>query len=161
MERHRVHQEEVDSLAAERLPYVCCVPCCVLIPHLYGPSVTLLNRGLQHGNENCRPVPTLIMEFRDGWHRLNHNGIKKGRQHRLKTRRGVGGGADKGWQREQKGWWSSEKDLFTKSHPAWCAVTRCFCAPDGQMEAVIRRGTDDIMHLDAQNKTAVISERQM
>lgn len=36
----------------------------------------LLKSGLQHGNENCHPVPTLIMEFRGGRHRLNHNGIK-------------------------------------------------------------------------------------
>lgn len=34
-----------------------------------------LNRGLQHGNENCHSGPVVIMEFRGGWHRLNHNGI--------------------------------------------------------------------------------------
>lgn len=68
MGRHQVCQEECDSRATERLPYMSCVPCCVLIPHLSIPSVpvTLLNRGLQHGNEKCRPVPELIIEFRDG-----------------------------------------------------------------------------------------------
>lgn len=118
--RHWVHQEECDSLAAEQLPSMSCVPCCVLIPHLYFPSVpvTLLNRGLQHGNEKCCAVPVLILELRDGWHRLNHNGIKKGGQSTdWKTRRGVAGSVDKGSQREHKGCWSSGKDLFTNSQP--------------------------------------------
>lgn len=30
------------------------------------PSAPVLNRGLLHGNENCQPVPVVIMEFRGG-----------------------------------------------------------------------------------------------
>lgn len=41
------------------------------------PPLLLLKSGLQHGNENCHPVPAVIMEFRGGRHRLNHNGIKE------------------------------------------------------------------------------------
>lgn len=49
-------------------------------PHPLGTlalPAALLNTGLQHGNENCHPVPAVIMEFRGGRHRLNHNGIKE------------------------------------------------------------------------------------
>lgn len=41
------------------------------------PLLLLLKSGLQHGNENCHPVPAAIMEFRGGRRRLNHNGIKE------------------------------------------------------------------------------------
>lgn len=41
------------------------------------PPLLLLKSGLQRGNENCHPVPAVIMEFRGGQRRLNHNGIKE------------------------------------------------------------------------------------
>lgn len=55
------------------------------------PLLLLLKSGLQHGNENCHPVPTLIMEFRGGRHRLNHNGIKEAWEGASRRAGGTGG----------------------------------------------------------------------
>lgn len=65
----------------------------------HSPPLPLLKSGLQHGNENCHPVPAAIMEFRGGRHRLNHNGIKEAREG---TSRRRGRREEKGGHRLQR-----------------------------------------------------------
>lgn len=128
--RHRVHREECESTGCRGVAlYVRCGVLCLnsLFFRSFCPSY-FVKHGLQDDNENCRPVSAAIMEFRDGCHHLNHNGIKEGGQStdwKQVTR--LGGGLEKDLQREHKGWQSSLKDLFTKSWPEFCkAWLLCF-----------------------------------
>lgn len=74
--------ESVKAPAAEGVAlYVRCGVLCLtsLFFHSFCPSY-FVKHGLQDDNKNCRPVSAAVMEFRDGCHRLNHNGIKEGGQ---------------------------------------------------------------------------------
>lgn len=60
-------------------------------------TLLLLKSGLLHGNENCRPVPAVIMEFRGGRRRLNHNGIKEAWEGASRWRGRCGRRGEKRW----------------------------------------------------------------
>ena len=77
-------------LVTEGQRYMSCLSCCLFIHNPFVPA-PLLNCGLQHGNENCHPVPVVIMEFRGGCRCLSHNGTKEGSESTERKQRKRGG----------------------------------------------------------------------